>query len=73
MRCLVAQNLECQRVKAIAGEDGGRLVERAVDGRFTAAHIVVVHRGQVVMDQAVDVDAFKRGGDAQGRGTIDVE
>ena len=42
-------------------EDGRGLVERAVAGRTTATQVVVVHRRQVVVDQAVDVDEFHRG------------
>jgi hypothetical protein len=29
--------------------------------RPTAAHVVVVHRGQIVVDEAVAMDAFERG------------
>ena len=63
----VGEDVEGKRQQAVAGEDGGRLVEGAVHGRLAAAQIVVVHRRQVVMDQRVAVHAFERRRDAQRR------
>ena len=56
----VAQDLEGERQKGVAGQDGGRLVEGEVQGRAAAADGVVVHRRQVVMHQRVAMDAFER-------------
>ena len=73
VRRFVGKNLEGERMQAIAGKDRGRLVEFAVDGGLAAADIVVVHRGQIVMDQRIDMDAFERSGDARGACLVDAE
>ena len=54
------QHLEGKRMEAVAGEDRRGLVKGAVDGRLAAAQIVIVHRGQIVMDQRIDMDALDR-------------
>ncbi len=71
MRRLVREQLEGERVEAVARQDRGGLVEGAVDGWPAAADVVVVHRRQVVVDQRIDMDAFERGGDARGAGAVD--
>ena len=60
-----AEGLDEQRV---AGEDGGRLAEFLMVGRFAAAEIVVVHRGQVVVDEGRAVDQLYCGGEPVGQG-----
>ncbi len=50
-----------QGQQGVAGEDRGRLVEGVVNGRLSAAQVVIVHRRQVVMDQRIAVYAFQRG------------
>ena len=55
------QDVEGERQQRVAGEDGGRLVERLVDGRHAAPEIVVVHGRQVVVDERIAVHAFDRG------------
>ena len=45
------EHLEGERLQRVGGEDGGRLVEGPVGGRAAAAHVVVVHGRQVVVDQ----------------------
>ena len=64
-RRLVGDDVEGKRQQAVAGKDGGRLVEGLVHGRLAAAQIVVVHRRQVVMDERIAVDAFERRRHAQ--------
>jgi hypothetical protein len=44
-----------------------------VDRRPAAAHVVVVHAGQVVVDQAVSLDALQRAGGPQHRAFGHVE
>ena len=70
---LVGKDVESQRQQAVAGKDGGRLVEGLVHGRLAAAQIVVVHRRQIVMDQRIAVDAFERRRHAQRRMLIGAE
>ena len=48
-------HLERVRVERVAGEDRDRFAELLVARRSSAAEVVVVHRGQVVVDQAVRV------------------
>ena len=52
----VRQHFEGARLQCIADEDGGGFVEGAMTGGAAAAQIVVVHRGQVIVHQAVDVN-----------------
>jgi hypothetical protein len=58
---------------ASPGEDGGGLVPPDVDGRLAAAQVVVVHAGQVVVHEAVGVDAFdgRRRADRRGLGRVE--
>ena len=58
----VGEDLKGERQEGIAGKDRGRLVEGLVNGRPSAAEVVVVHRRQVVMDEAVAMEAFERRG-----------
>ncbi len=55
------QDLECQRLQRVAGQDGGGLVEGPVAGRPAAPQVVVVHGRQIVVDQRVGVDDLDRG------------
>ena len=45
------EQFEGQRLQAVADEQGGRFVEFHMAGRAAAAQHVVVHAGQVVVDQ----------------------
>ena len=47
------QHIEGEGQQTVARQNGGCLAEGLVDGRAAAAHVVVVHRGQVVMHQRV--------------------
>ena len=60
-----SQNFEREGQQPIAGQNCGRLVELLVDRRQAAAQVVVVHRGQIVMDQRIAMDALERGRDVQ--------
>ena len=73
MGVLVQQDVEGCGLEGIAGEDGGGLVIGLVNGGSAAADVVVVHTGQVVVDQAVGMDAFEGAGGAQHRPFLDVE
>ena len=68
-----AQDLERERVEAVAREHGGGLVIGDMHRRPAATQVVVVHRGQVVVDQRIDVDAFHREADAQRAVAVDGE
>ncbi len=56
-------------MQRVADEDRHRLVPFLVHGRLAAAQIVVVHRRQVVMHEAVGVDRLDRGG-GEARGAL---
>ena len=47
--------VERQRQQRVAREDRGRFAERLVVARASPAEVVVVHRGQVVVNQRVAV------------------
>lgn len=54
--------------KAIAREYGDRLTEDAVIGGPTAAEIIIVHAGEIVVNEGVGVNAFDGacGGESEG-------
>jgi hypothetical protein len=56
----LGKQLERQRQQCVAGEDRGGFVERLVAGRTTPTQIVVVHRGQIVVDQRIGMDHLDR-------------
>ena len=53
---------EGQRQERVPGQDGDGFAEHLVVGGNAAAEVVVVHRGQVVVDQRVGVDHLHRAG-----------
>jgi hypothetical protein len=69
----MGENLEGYRLQGVAGEHGGSFVIGLVNRRTTPAHVVVVHTGQVVVDQAVGLYAFQRAGRTQDRPIVQVE
>lgn len=62
----IGKDFECECVKAVPGENRGRLVEHLVDGRLPATNVVIVHARKIVMDQRIDVDRLDRSSDTQG-------
>ena len=53
--------LEGEGLERVAGENGGGFAEDDVAGRLAAAKIVVVERGQVIVDEGVGVEHLQRG------------
>jgi hypothetical protein len=60
-------------MQAVTREDRRRFVECTMHGRLAAAHIVIVHRRQIVVDQRIDMDCLDRAGGARGAFAIDPE
>ncbi len=50
----------------VTGKDGDAFTENFVIGRFAPAEIVVVHRGQIIVDERIGVDAFDGAGEWHG-------
>ncbi len=50
-------------LERVAGEDGGGFAEGDVAGGLAAAEVVVVERGQVVVDERIGVEHFEGGGE----------
>src|SRR5579871_2799731 len=73
MRVGLAQEAESQGEQTVTGENRRRLVERLVNGWLAPSQIVVVHGGQVVMDQRIRMYAFDCGGHPAKRPAIDSE
>ncbi len=73
MRLRRTQQRKRMRQKRITREDRGGFIESLVHRRFAAAQIVVVHRGQIVMDERIGVNAFHRRSDAAERTAIHAE
>ena len=63
----LGDRLEGECLQCVAGEDCDGFAEGDVAGGFAAAQIVVVERGQIVVDQRVGVDHFDRSAEV-GRG-----
>ena len=61
------QDLESQGQQRVAGQNRRRFAERLVTGGPAAAHVVVVHGRQVVVDQRIGVHHLDGAGRRQGR------
>jgi len=68
-----AENLECERLERVAGEDRRSFVEPPVGRGAAAAQVVVVHRGQIVVYQRIRMDEFDGGGDTVEPSGLDAE
>jgi len=62
----VAEDLEGDGKEGIAGEDGDAFAEDLMIGRPAAAEVIVIHAGEIVVDERVGVDAFDGTGVGQG-------
>ncbi|EKE16589.1 MAG: hypothetical protein ACD_10C00905G0003 [uncultured bacterium] len=58
----VGQQIEGQRLQRVTGQNRGGLIPFDMHGRQAAAQRVVVHRGQVVVDERIGVQRLDRGG-----------
>ena len=73
VRLAARKDLEGERKERVAGEDCRPLVERLVHRRHAAAHVVVVHARQIVVDERVAMDALEGGGGIERCGRGDIE
>jgi hypothetical protein len=62
------EDLEREGEEGVSGEDSGGLVVRAVASGAAPPEVAVVHGGEVIVDQAVAVEAFHGGGGGEGVG-----
>ena len=67
------EELEGQRQQRIAGQDRRGLIKSAMERRLAAPEFIVIHRGQVVMDERIAVDEFERAARALRLGLVAVE
>ena len=58
----LARELEGERLQGVTDEDRSPLVISLPNRRLAAPQFVVVHRGKVVVDEGIAMDAFERGG-----------
>lgn len=65
LRSLTRHQLHCRRQQPIARQNRHVLAELAVICQLTAPQVIVVHRRQVVVNQAVCVNHFQRTGKRQ--------
>ncbi len=56
------EDFEGDGEQGVAGEHGHAFAEDLVRGRPAAAQIVIIHAGQIVVDEGVSVDAFHGAG-----------
>jgi hypothetical protein len=61
MNLVAADDVESERQQSVAGQDRGGIVGLLVQRGTAATQIAVVHRRQIVVNQRIAVDAFKRG------------
>jgi hypothetical protein len=69
----LGDGLEGEGLERVAGEDGDGFAEDDVAGGLAAAEVVVVERGEVVVDERVGVEHLDGGaevGDAGGKFTV---
>ena len=69
----IGQNLEGQRQQRIARQHGGRFVEFHMGGGLAPAQHIVIHAGQIVMDERISVHGLQRRADPQRWAGGDVE
>jgi hypothetical protein len=62
----MSQFFEGHREQGIPGEDGSGFIETDVASGATAPQIVIVHCGQIVVDQGVAMDHFDGTGGGYG-------
>ena len=63
MRLRVRENLEGERVKTVPGEYRGSFAESLMHGRLATPNVIIVHAGQVIVDERIDVDGLDGGAD----------
>ena len=69
----LGDGLEGERLQRVAGEDGDGFAEGDVAGGMAAAQVVVIERGQIVVDERIGVEHLQRRaevGDACGQLTV---
>ena len=59
---IVGENVKRQGMQGIAGQDRRCLIKGTVTSGFSAPQIIVIHGGQVIMDQGVGMNEFHRAG-----------
>jgi len=69
----MSQHFEGAGQQGIAGEESGLLIELTMTGRAAPAQIVIIHAGQIIVDQRIAMDHFDRTGDADGGAFGDME
>lgn len=64
-RCLGrGDDVEGNGLKRIAGQNGSCLVIGDVHGRLAASHVVVIHGGQIIVDEGIAMQTFEGCADA---------
>lgn len=63
---MFGDRLEGQRQQGVTGQNGRRFVKSLVAGGTATAEIVVVHGGQIVVDERISVDHLHRARRRQG-------
>ena len=56
----IGQDLERQGLQRVAGQNGSCVVEGFVNGRPPPSQVVVVHGGQIVVDERIAMQQFHR-------------
>jgi hypothetical protein len=65
--------LEGHRLEGIAGQNRSGFVELTMASGPSSPQVVIIHRGQIVMDQRVAVDHFQSAGVSHGRFEISTQ
>src|SRR5258707_12302388 len=61
---------ECEREERVARENGEGFAELFMASRLAATEVVVIERGQIVVNQRISVDEFDRAGGIHACGNV---
>ena len=69
-RIALGQHLKGECQQSVTGENGHRFTELFVAGRQTTAEVIIIHRGQIVVDEGICMDHFNRTSSRHGNSVL---
>ena len=63
----MGDGLEGEGLEGVAGEDGDGFSENLMTRRASATQVVIIERGQIVVDERVGVNQLERAGGRKGQ------
>jgi hypothetical protein len=62
----LGEDFESEGEEGVAGEDGDAFTVNDVGGGAAASEVIIVHAGEVIVDEGIGMDAFDGGGGVEG-------